>query len=261
MIINENMKPHEDNLLGMCRAIVKPYEVMLMPRAFMEESILPFMKNTDAIIYSIPWLGSNFVEYQLILKPEGTTVEAVDNGLENFFYLIDGEMELKADSKRFNLEKEGYAWLPPGVAFEIANKKSENTHILWLRRHYKEAKGFSMPNMIVSSVLDVAGVQNAAEFEQDLLPFQTNLGFDMAMNMLSFAPGVTFPRAESHAFEHGGFFLNGRGVFWINGTYYEVHVGDFAYFAPFVPHFVSSNGPETLRYLLYKDVNRDYPVP
>jgi len=261
MIINENMKPHEDNLLGMCRAIVKPYEVMMMPKAFMEPSTLPFLKNADALIYTIPWLGAHFIEYVLMFQEGGATAESINNGMENFLYVIEGEAEFIVDGKRHNMEKEGYVWMPPGVAFEVKNRRNRMTRVLWLRRQYDEVKGISVPNVIVNSVLNVKGVQNLAEVEQQCLPFQADLGFDMAMNMLSFAPGVTFPRSESHAFEHGAYFLNGRGLFWINGAYYEVHVDDFSYFAPFVPHYVMSHGPETLRYLLYKNVNRDYPVP
>ena len=97
-----------------------------------------------------------------------------------------------------------------------------------------------------------------AEIEQRLLPFEANQGFDLAMNILSFKPGVTFGRTEYHVFEHGAFFLNGRGTFWINGHNYEVHIDDFVYFYPYVPHWVGAFGPDTLTYILFKDVNRDY---
>ncbi len=260
MIVNENMKPKEDNLLSLTRAYVNPGEAMILPRAFMEINVLPFLKNTEVIIYSLAEIGAAFLEYQLFVHEGGKTKIPIDNGLENFFYVIEGDAEFLIDGKKHRLEAEGYVWLPPGVEFEFENKKAKTARLLWLRKEYVETSFYSVPDPVISSVLDIEKVQQIAEIEQQLVPFERNLGFDIAMNMLTFEPGVTFPRTEAHSFEHGGYFLNGRGIFWINGKYHEVHEDDFGYFAPFVPHFVMANGPTSLRYLLYKNVNRDYPL-
>ena len=58
--------------------------------------------------------------------------------------------------------------------------------------------------------------------------------------------------------EHGLYMLAGRGIYWLNGDYHEVQAGDFIYMAPYCPQFFYATGWEKGRYLVYKDVNRDY---
>ena len=171
-----------------------------------------------------------------------------------------GEAEFNISGTKYNFEKEGYCWLPPGVDFEIKNAKPANAEVLWIRKRYIETKFFPVPDKIISSVFDIEPSHSIAEEEQQCVPFEKNPGFDMAMNMLTFLPGVTFPFTETHVFEHGGYFLDGRGNFWINGQNYEVHEDDFCYMAPYTPHYVVAYGPEPLRYLLYKPVNRDFSL-
>jgi len=52
--------------------------------------------------------------------------------------------------------------------------------------------------------------------------------------------------------------LKGSGIYWFNGDYHEVQTNDNVYMAPYCPQFLYSNALIKGRYLLYKDVNRDY---
>ena len=259
-MVNANMKLVENNHLSISRAALAPGDSILLPKAFMLDSILPEFKNTKVHYYAAPCMGAKFLECKLIIEKDGGSKEAIVNGYENFMYVISGEVEVLISGKKHTMEAEGYFWLPPMVDFEICNKKDEAANVLWVRKRYEETKFYSVPDPIISSVLDIPPVQNIAEIEQQCLPFEKNFGFDMAMNMLTFAPGVTFPCVEGHIFEHGGYFLNGRGNFWINNTNYEIHEDDFCYMAPFTPHYVVAYGPKPLRYLLYKNVNRDFAL-
>lgn len=258
--VNQNMKIQEDNHLSISRAVIRPGDANLLPRVFVENSILPEWANTIALFYAMPAIGARFLECQLLISQDGGARERIQNGYENFMYIIDGSVEAVISGKAHTMEKEGYFWLPPQVDFEIKNTKAQTAKVLWVRKQYIETKFFPIPAPIISSVLDVPAVQNLAEIEQQCMPFEKNIGFDMAMNMLTFRPGVTFPRVETHVFEHGGYFLNGRGDFFINGVHYEVHEDDFCYMAPYTPHYVAAYGPAPLRYLLYKNVNRDYEL-
>lgn len=259
-LVNANMKLYEENHLSVSRASVAPGDTNLIPKCFVLDSLLPEWKDTKVLFYATPAIGAQFLECQLLIQKDGGSRERVVNGYENFLYVIGGQVEATVSGTKHSLEKEGYMWLPPMVDFELHNKKDEEAKVLWVRKKYEETKFFSVPDAIISSVLDIPPVQNIAEIEQQCLPFEKNPGFDMAMNMLTFNPGVTFPKVESHVFEHGGYFLNGRGNFWINGRNYEVHEDDFCYMAPFTPHYVVAYGPQPLRYLLYKNVNRDFAL-
>ncbi len=257
---NPGMKLVEGNHLSITRASVNPFSANLLPKAFVLDSFLPEWDGTKAYIFATPAIGAQFLEYKLVIKQNGGSKERIVNGYENFMYVIRGNAEVIISGQTYKMEKEGYFWLPPMVDFEVKNKCEEDLEILWVKKRYEETKFYSVPDMIVSSVLDIEPIHSPAEEEQQCLPFEKNFGFDMAMNMLTFNPGVTFPFTETHVFEHGGYFLDGRGNFWINGVNYEVHEDDFCYMAPFAPHYVVSYGPEPLRYLLYKNVNREFTL-
>jgi (S)-ureidoglycine aminohydrolase len=259
-LVNAGMKLREENHLSISRALVAPGDASLLPRAFVENSLLPEWEGTISLTYVVPSIGASFLENQLIISSAGGSREPIDNGYENFMYVIAGKADAVFDGAKQALDAEGYFWLPPGTAFEIKNPYGQDARILWVRKKYQPTKFYKVPEPIVSSLNSVPAVQKIAEIEQQCLPFETNLGFDMAMNMLSFKPGVTFPRVETHDFEHGGYFLDGRGNFWINGRNFEIHEEDFCYMAPYTPHYVVAYGPGTLRYLLYKNVNRDYSL-
>ena len=257
---NPGMKLIEGNHLSITRATVAPFSANLLPKAFVLDSFFPEWENTKVYVYATPEIGAKFIDCKLAIEKDGGSKERILNGYENFLYIIRGQVEVIISGKTYSMEKEGYFWLPPMVDFEIKNKKEETAEILWVRKKYQETKFFSVPDPIISSVLDITPIHSPAEEEQQCVPFEKNRGFDMAMNMLTFYPGVTFPFTETHVFEHGGYFLDGRGNFWINGINYEVHEDDFCYMAPYAPHYVVAYGPEPLRYLLYKPVNRDFSL-
>lgn len=258
MTVNENMRPKEDNLLSLTRAVHIPQVVSVFPKAFVEYSYLPNFADTLAYIYTTPQIGAKFLEFELELQPGGKSRNPMCNDMEHFLFLVDGGVEVKLDGTRYDVEKGGYLWIPPNLSLEIENQNDGKSRLLWLRKRYHQVSEWQIPDPVINNEKDIPAVQMTAEIEQRLLPFEKNQGFDMAMNILSFKPGVTFGRTEYHVFEHGAFFLNGRGDFWINGQHFEVHVDDFVYFYAFVPHYVGAFGPETLTYILYKDVNRDY---
>jgi (S)-ureidoglycine aminohydrolase len=95
--------------------------------------------------------------------------------------------------------------------------------------------------------------------KQHLVPYE-NPACDMGFNLLTFEPGIHFGFVESHIMEHALYMLVGRGIYWLNGDFHEVQKDDFIYMAPYCPRFFYATGWEPSRYLVYKDVNRDYPV-
>lgn len=258
--VNVGMRIQEENQLAVARAFIQPDVACLMPRTFILTSLLPEWRNTEVLHYATPAIGAGFLESQLLIGRDGGSVRRIDNGYQNYMYVIEGEITVCVSGVKHNLEKEGYFWLPPHVDFEVVNKKEKTARVLWVRKKYIPTKFYSVPAPIISSVLDVVGIQSESDCEQQCVPSNADFGFDMAMNMLTFYQGVTFPCIETHICEHGNFFVDGRGQIWINGRYYDVYDGDFCFVAPYTPHAASCYGPEPMRYLLYKDINREFEL-
>jgi (S)-ureidoglycine aminohydrolase len=77
------------------------------------------------------------------------------------------------------------------------------------------------------------------------------------MNIFTFAPGCSLPVVETHVMEHGLYFLQGKGVYYLDDTWMEVEAGDFIWMGPYVPQSFYATGPTPAKYIYYKNVNRD----
>jgi (S)-ureidoglycine aminohydrolase len=79
----------------------------------------------------------------------------------------------------------------------------------------------------------------------------------MAMNIFTFPPGYSLPMIETHVMEHGLYFLQGQGLYYLGATWSEVKAGDFIWMGPYVPQSFFATSTTASRYIYYKDVNRD----
>jgi (S)-ureidoglycine aminohydrolase len=93
---------------------------------------------------------------------------------------------------------------------------------------------------------------------QTLIP--DDFAFDMAMNIFTFDPGFGLPVVETHVMEHGLYFLQGKGVYFLDGEWMEVERDDFIWMGPYCPQSFYATGPTPSRYLYYKNVNREIPL-
>ena len=240
------------------RSITRPGMYAILARADRVQSTLPQFKGVQAQIMTTPALGARFVEYELLISPGGRTVKPINDGFEHFLFVLEGSVEFEARGQQNSLSSGGYAWLPPGVAYSLVNRGDSLTRMLWLRRRYEEVEGIAIPEPIISSEQDVEAIPEDTYVEKHLIPYDDNLGFDMAFNLLIFTPGIHFSFVESHIMEHGLYMLDGRGIYYLNGDLIEVQKDDYIYMAPFCPQYFVASGWETGRYILYKDINRDY---
>lgn len=87
-----------------------------------------------------------------------------------------------------------------------------------------------------------------------LLP--SDIGFDMAVNTMTFRPGATLPMVEIHVMEHGLLMLAGAGIYRLGDHWYPVSAGDFIWMAPYLPQWFGALGKTPAKYLIYKDWNR-----
>lgn len=239
------------------RSIHKPGEYTFLPKVNRVPSYLPGMEGISIYMMTSPQSGADFLEYELEIAANGRCGHFLDDGLQQFMYIMEGALQLEMEGGAQTLSKGGYFWLPPGQAYRFGNRGDSTCRALWLRKPFVPAQGVETPGRIISHEKDVPKIEIDTYLVRHLLPYQ-NLAFDMAMNLQYFEPGVHFSYVETHVMEHGLYILEGRGVYWMNGDYMEAQKDDFIYMAPFCPQFYYATGGEDTVYLNYKDINRDF---
>ncbi len=254
---NEMLIVSDADITSRCRCINKQGSYMIFPRANRVEHQLPQFQGVDAQVLATPQIGAKFVQHELLVNPNGGTAKPLEDELEQFLYVLEGEIDFELEGKTHKLSEGGFSWLPPHSVYEFVNKGEARSRVVWIRRRYEQVDGIAIPAAIVANEKDVPAEPVDTYMEQHLTPYE-QLGFDMGINLQVFDPGVYFSFVESHVMEHGLYMLYGRGIYWLNRDYIEVQKDDFIYMAPYCPQFFYSTGWDKSAYLLYKDVNRDY---
>ena len=249
--------PSDADIVSRCRAITKLGSYMILPRANRVENILPEFEKTLAQVLVTPSLGARFVQHELLLETGGGTKQPLKDGLEHFLYVLEGGIHLDYSGGKHELTQGGFAYLPEGSSLGIKNVSDQKSRVFWTKRQFKPFESLK-PEPIVSNEKDIQAFPCDTYMEQHLIPYDEKIAYDLAFNLLNFEPGIHFGFVESHIMEHGLYMLEGRGIYWLNGDYHEVQKDDFIYMAPYCPQFFYATGWVKGRYLIYKDVNRDF---
>jgi len=236
------------------RVVVTPNFAILPPEG-MPESVLPGWEATAARILAAPAMGANFAYYQLDLQPKGGAAQALDEDLEAFFYVENGEVTLGVNGVEHTLSAGGFAYLSPGSTFKLAAKQP--SRLQWVKKVYEPIEG-KRPADVVGNERDVKGEPflEIAELKlKRLLP--EDVAYDMAMNIFTFPPGFSLPMIETHVMEHGLVMLEGQGLYYLGDAWREVKAGDFIWMGPYCPQSFYATSSSAARYIYYKNVNRD----
>ena len=118
-------------ILSRSRAKVAPLYALL-PAEGIVKSTLPAWAKTVARVQAAPQIGARFVQMLLEIEEGGGTRQPVTDGLEHFFYLLDGAADLRVGDQSVQLSQEGYAYVPTGVTFEL--QAATATRLIWLKR-------------------------------------------------------------------------------------------------------------------------------
>jgi (S)-ureidoglycine aminohydrolase len=247
------------DITSRCRTVNRPGSYMIFPRSSRVETYLPHMEGIALQVMAAPPIGAKFIQTELLVAPNGRTTKPRDEDYETFFFVQEGAVELSIGGRQHKMVEGSFAWLPPHELHGVINKTDSTSRVIWLRRRYDEVEGIAIPDAIVAHESDVPALPVDTYMEQHLTPYE-GIGFDMGINLQTFDPGAYFSFVEAHVMEHGLYMTKGRGLYWLNHDYIEVAKDDFIYMAPFCPQFYYSTGWEKSQYLLYKDINRDYPV-
>jgi (S)-ureidoglycine aminohydrolase len=245
--------PHQ---LVHSRTRVRP-RYALLPLEGFPPSKLPHWPGADVRILAAPALGAEFAQYLLQLKPGQGTTQKADLDVETFFYVLDGEFSLtcgKQSDRR--LTTGGFALVSPDDDFRVACLA--DGRLLMLRKAYERLDGVETPPSIVGHERDVKSepfLGDAGAQLQLLVPDEP--AFDLAMNIFTFEPGHGLPYVETHVMEHGLYFLQGKGVYYLDDEWMEVEATDFIWMGPYVPQSFYAAGPVASKYIYYKNVNRD----
>lgn len=253
----EKLIVSDADVTSRCRCINKPGSYMIFPRGNRVEHHLPHLNGVLAQVLATPQYGAKFVEHELLVDPNGGTARSRDEEYDQFFFVLEGELDLSLAGKANKMVQGSFAWLPPNQPYTFTNPGGSLSRIIWIRRRYEEVEGVAVPAAIVAHESDIPAYPTDTYMEQHLTPYE-QMGFDMGINLQTFDPGVYFSFVEAHVMEHGLYMLAGRGLYWLNHDLIEVQKDDFIYMAPYCPQFFYATGWEKSAYLLYKDVNRDY---
>ena len=247
------MLPQPD--LSHSRARLRPRYALFPPEGY-PVSRLPHWRDTDVRILTSPAMGAQFVQYLLDLKPGGGTRHEPDNVAEVFLYVLSGDAELILNGARNVLAEGSYALIPHTSSFQL-NATTES-RMLMLRKAFEPVRALGFPHPLVGNQADVpaevwSGIEGARL--QTLIPDE--MQYDMAVNIFTFEPGFSLPVVETHVMEHGLFFLQGKGLYYLDEEWMEVEAGDFIWMGPYVPQSFYATGPVAAKYIYYKNVNRD----
>lgn len=237
-------------------AVTAQYAVM--PPEGILASRLPGFEETTVRVQTSPEMGARFAQILLELGPGGGTTKPRNDGLQHFFYLLDGAVTVTIGEDDHELSPHGYCYVPAGIGYAIRNLLEGESRLLWIKKPYERLEDVPVPAPIVGhrDRVEKSRPHTEGRYWQYLLPVD-DIAFDMHMNILGFEPGTYFPYVETHIMEHGLFMLEGQMLYQLGNDLHEVQAGDFIWMASYCPQFCFATGWSESAYLLYKDVNRD----
>jgi len=252
--------PSPAEYVAKCRAVLKPGEYFIEPQDSRCGWNHLNIKNTDLHVLVTPKQGSDYLLYELLMKPDGSSIEPFNDDMESFLFVIEGNIKIKVGSVSHELEPGGYAWAPPPQPLEFSENRKQAARVLWFRRPYQTIRALPAPDAIFGNEKDVTAIAEVdLNPEKQLIPYE-NPAFDIAFNLIVVPPGGYYGLVEMHAWEHAMYMLDGEGLLYLNGQFHQVKENDFIYIAPYCPEFFCALGMDgkPVRFLLYWDWNREY---
>ena len=259
--------PGQDQLLTDRAVFTEAYAVI--PKGTMRDivtSFLPFWTETRAWIIARPLSGfaETFSQYIMeVLPGGGSNRPETDPAAQAALFVVEGQASLSFLGETHVLGPGGYAYLPPGMEWQLANAADAALRFHWIRKAYQRVDGLDLPDPVVTNEQDIKptpmpGTEGKWATTRFVDPL--DLRHDMHVTLVTFEPGAVIPFAETHVMEHGLYVLEGKAVYRLNQDWVEVEAGDYLWLRAFCPQACYAGGPGVFRYLLYKDVNRHMPL-
>jgi (S)-ureidoglycine aminohydrolase len=211
----------------------------------------------DALVFKLatPRLApARFGQYLLAFEPGGGTTAPFAADLEDFLYVLRGEIVLDDGA---DMPTGSWCYLPPGIGFGAQAVGDAPAELLWVKRPYEAWPGLDAPERDFGHRDDEPWQDTGVPgFRRRELLDPLDARHDFNMSLLAFDPGTGLDTVEIHDEEHGLYMTAGGGTYHLDGQDFEVRQDDFIYMAPYCPQsFLAADEPS--EYLLYKDVFRD----
>jgi (S)-ureidoglycine aminohydrolase len=248
------------------RAVVRSAYALIPATSITDNvrSSLPGWNRTRCWVLATPAIGfaTAFAQYLIYLDAGGGCEKPeFEPGVESFLFVLDGELILRVAKRKENLGPGGFSFIPPDTDWSVHAGDKATAKFLWLRKAF-EPIGEIKPALIINHEQAVPVTVNPTSKDKwttNLIPVD-DMAYDMHMNIVSFGPGTTISAIEAHVMEHGLYMLQGKGVYLLNEDWHEVQAGDFIWMRAFCPQAFYAGGPVAARYLLYKNVNRQFKL-
>ncbi|WP_109466766.1 bifunctional allantoicase/(S)-ureidoglycine aminohydrolase [Albibacillus kandeliae] len=259
--------PGQDQLLTDRAMFTEAYAVI--PKGTMRDittSYLPHWENTRLWVIARPLSGFSETFSHYIMEVSaggGSRRPETDPEAEGVLFIVDGAVTLTLAGNDHVLEPGGYAYLPAGSDWQLANHAGPAARFHWIRKAYQPVDGIEAPEAFVTNesareMIPMPGTEGRWATTRFVAP--DDIRHDMHVNIVTFEPGGVIPFAETHVMEHGLYVLEGKAVYRLNQDWVEVEAGDYMWLRAFCPQACYAGGPGRFRYLLYKDVNRHMPL-
>lgn len=220
-----------------------------------ERTTLPNWPGTELVFTITPQMGARFTQF-FAHMPADAVAQPPVNGIERFFFVLDGQVELSVEGRVHQLDQEGYAFVPADHDHRITSWTG--ARLVVLERPFVALEGHPAPDLHVHNCKELNAVPMKGDDRlmlKKLLP--ETVSFDCEVNLMDFSPGASLPYVETHFMEHGLLFLNGGGVYRLDDCWYPVEQGDTIWMGPYCPQWFGAIGRNNARYLIYKNWNRD----
>ena len=237
--------------LGHTRSVRQPDHLLLTPDTFVRAP-LPGMQNANAVVHVSPAMGARFTEYTVEFEPGGTY--DIAGGTQRFVYVLEGELTLTAGAQQNTLLPNDYCYIAQVTPASIRARGAARAAVI--EKPYQPLDRVPPP-MLVGRESAMPGqplMGDDALAVRILLP--DDIGFDFAVNTMTFQPGAALAMVEIHVMEHGLLMLDGGGVYRLGESWYPVSAGDFIWMASYCPQWFGALGKIPAKYLIYKDWNR-----
>lgn len=128
-------------IFGHNRTMVTPHYAVMPPEGILE-SRLPGFQGTKIRFHTSPAMGAAFAQALLEIASGGGTVSPQDDGLQHFFYVLDGEVEFSADGEGRHAGAGHFCYVPARSAYSLRALNAA-ARVIWIRKPYQPAPGIA----------------------------------------------------------------------------------------------------------------------
>lgn len=243
------------------RSIIKKNNYALIePDGIVKNAIVGF-ENCDVTILSSPKIGASFVDYLLTINEGGKNhLGFGGEGIEVFFYILEGNVKVWNDDKSEELTDCGYIFSPANKKLYFENIGDKPAKGFLYKRLYDKIDGYEAYT-VIGNGNDLEEIEYEGMTDviiKNFLPATDDFGFDMNFHILSFKPGASHGYVETHFPEHGAYIFSGQGMYNLDNEWVPVEKGDYIFMSAYSLQGAYGVGRgENFAYIYSKDCNRD----